>query len=286
MTDSRTRRRGSLDHWERAGGVPSDGLSGRESYDPLMQAVRRLDELMANAWPPQSEETVGGWRYRWTAGLTRRANSALVLGDGDPTALVQHAEAFYRVRGASTLLQVTTASAPPELASYLGSLGYRSTARTLVQVADTREVVARTRSAFVLEVTDAPTTEWLDLYWSVEVLRGRDDAAQSVYRDVLLAPPLPTVFITASNGSKILGVGQMVIEQGWAGVQCMATGPDHRRQGAASAVLHGLGAAAAERGVQNMYVAVMADNEAATALYSAAGFTTSHEYSYFTDARE
>jgi ribosomal protein S18 acetylase RimI-like enzyme len=241
---------------------------------------------MANAWPAQSEETVGGWRYRWTGGLTRRANSALVLGDGDPAALVQHAEAFYRERGASTLLRVSTASAPTGLASYLGSLGYRSTARTLVQVADTSEVVARARPAFELEVTDAPTTEWLDLYWSVGVLRCRDNAAQSVYGDVLLAPPLPTVFVAARSGSEVVGVGQMVIEQGWAGVQCMATGPDHRRQGVASAVLHGFGAAAAERGVQSMYLAAMADNEAATGLYSSAGFTTAHEYSYFTDARE
>ncbi len=62
----------------------------------------------------------------------------------------------------------------------------------------------------------------------------------------------------------------------------MATDPSHRRQGVAGAVLNGLAEEALRRGVEHMYLAVLADNTAATALYANAGFTAAHEYAYFT----
>ena len=61
----------------------------------------------------------------------------------------------------------------------------------------------------------------------------------------------------------------------------MATHPSHRRRGAASAVLHQLAVEALDREVEHMYLAVMADNPAALALYQRSGFNVTHEYSYF-----
>ena len=62
----------------------------------------------------------------------------------------------------------------------------------------------------------------------------------------------------------------------------MATSRAHRRQGVGDAVLHELGNEAFRQRAQNMYLAVMSDNTGATGLYERAGFTTVHEYSYFT----
>jgi N-acetylglutamate synthase len=243
-----------------------------------------LDELMANAWPPVTEERHDGWRYRWSDGLTRRANSALAVGRtwkvGD---LVARAEDFYGQRGAPTLIQVSTASAPRELPAHLRSRGYRSTTRTLVQAAATDAVVERTESRFDIEIATTPSDEWFDSYWSVESTRGRTDTGMSLYRDVLLAPELPTVFAAARSDGKVFGVGQLVVDRGWAGVQCMATSPSGRRQGVASSVLNGLAIEASERGIGRMYLAVMASNDAAAALYASAGFRTTHDYCYFAD---
>lgn len=241
-----------------------------------------LDELMADAWPPLVEEQHDGWRYRWTGGLTRRANSALAIGEtGSFETLVAHAEDFYGDRGAPTLIHASTASAPPGLGAYLRGRGYRSSARTHVQVADTASVVERTRSRVDVEMAATPSDEWFATYWSVEAARGRSDHDMALYRDVLLAPELPTVFATASRDGTVLGVGQLVIDRGWAGVQCMATAPGGRRQGAASSVLNGLAREAARAGVGEMYLAVLAANDAAIALYASAGFRTSHDYCYF-----
>lgn len=249
-----------------------------------MQGAALLDELMANAWRPLTEEVRGGWRFRSTQGVSRRANSVLAIGTAEPFEdLVAHAEDFYGQRGATTLVQVTTASAPRGLPGFLRSNGYRATAATLVEEAATAVVAERTLSRFDIDIAASPSDEWFDTYWSVESTRGRSESDMALYREVLLAPELPMVFATVSDGSEVRGVGQLVIERGWAGVQCMATRPSGRRQGVARAVLNGLATEAAQRGIGQMYLAVMATNDAAAALYAGAGFTISHEYCYFTN---
>ncbi len=243
-----------------------------------------LDVLMANAWPPAVVEIHGGWRYRWTHGVTRRANSVLALGDEEPPGdLVDDAIAFYRARGAPTLIQVSTASTSPDLAPSLLARGFRPTARTLVERAITDDVVAGIRARpYDVELTERPTDEWFDAYWSVERGRDRSDGDRTVCRNVLLAPDVPTMFATARHGDAVVGVGQIVIEGGWGGVQCMATTPAHRRQGVARAVLDGLAEEALRHGAARMYLAVMADNAAAIRLYRRCGFGPAHEYCYFT----
>lgn len=261
-----------------------DDAEPERFYAAPMRGEPLLDELMANAWRPRTEEQHDCWRYRWSSGLTRRANSALAVGKaGTVDDLVARAEDFYGQRGAPTLIQVSTASAPRGLPAHLRLRGYRSTARTLVQAAVTAAVVDRTESRFDIEIAATPSDEWFGTYWSVEATRGRTDTDMTVYRDVLLAPELPTVFAAARRDDNVLGVGQLVVDRGWAGVQCMATSPSGRRQGVASSVLHGLAIEAAERGIDRMYLAVMATNDAGTALYASAGFRTTHDYCYFAD---
>lgn len=250
-----------------------------------MNGVALLDTLIANAWPAVIDENHDGWRYRWAEGATRRANSALALGaNGNIAQLVTDAETFYRQRSASTTVQVSTASAPPGLAAYLLSCGYRPTARTLVQSAQTSEVLQTAQPSLDVESTAAITPQWFDAYWAVESSRHNNDANQTVYRDVLLAPRLPTIFASALRADGIVGVGQLVIERNWAGVQCMATSSSQRRGGVARTIIGRLAQEASKRHIGQMYLAVMASNDPAKALYANIGFRTLYEYSYFTNS--
>lgn len=236
-----------------------------------------------NSWQPALVEAFGGWRYRWAQGVTRRANSVLALEAGrDTSELIDFAESFYRARGAPTQLQVSTASAPRDLEAQLRLRGYRPSAQTSVRRALTSEVLERTAPTLNVEITVEPTEEWFDAYWSIESVRGRSDSDKVVYRDHLLAPSLPRAFAAARRGTEVVGVGQIVIERGWAGVQCMATSSAHRRQGVGDAVLHQLADEAFRWRAEKMYLAVMCENGGATGLYDRAGFHAVHEYSYFT----
>lgn len=251
-----------------------------------MNGVALLDTLMANAWPAVIDENHDGWRYRWANGATRRANSALALGgNGNIADLVAGAEAFYRQRSAPTTIQVSTASAPQELPAYLVGRGYRPTATTLVLGAETSEVLERARPSLDVEVTAVLTSQWLDAYWAVESPRHHYEATKAVYRDVLLAPRVPAMFASLHRPDGIAGVGQLVIEGGWGGVQCMATLLNHRRSGIARTIIGRLAQEASMRHISQMYLAVMVDNDPAKALYTNIGFRTLHEYSYFTTSQ-
>lgn len=65
------------------------------------------------------------------------------------------------------------------------------------------------------------------------------------------------------------------------GVQGVATNPAHRRVGTARAIVNALAEEALRRDANRMYLAVMADNDPASALYASAGFRVVHQYSYF-----
>ena len=225
----------------------------------MVPGLPLLDELIANAWPPAHLERVGGWRLRWTNGVTRRANSALTTGGVDLDALVVAAEAFYGARGATARFQVSSASAPVALGDVLRRRGYQDADRTLVMHAVAADVLAQTDpGAWPVTLSDRVLDDWFAAYWAVESTRGRSVDDARICRHVLLAPPLPTVYVGVPDGSNISATGQIVIERGWAGVQCMATVTSHRRRGAASAVLHHPAPAAQAGGADRLYLAVLA----------------------------
>jgi ribosomal protein S18 acetylase RimI-like enzyme len=242
--------------------------------------ARSLDQRIADAWPA-AETEADGWQYRWTYGLTRRANSALAFAAELPVERVAHAEAFYNARGAVPRVLLSTALGTGDLPQVLACRGYTPAHRTLVMTAETTTVLTATEEVWPVATSLSPTDVWFDTYWTMEAERGRSPQDAVVYRSVLLAPSLPTVFALATIRSAPVGTGQLVIDEGWAGIQCMATCPGHRQRGAGTAVLHALARSASAADVQKLYLAVMASNTAAHHLYERAGFGTAHEYSYW-----
>lgn len=143
-----------------------------------------LDGRIANAWPAAEDED-DGWRHRWTYGLTRRANSSLVLTDDAAGERLTRTEAFHRARSAVPRLLLSTAIATPRLHRLLTEGAYRPAGRTLVLVADTVAVHAGTAGAGTAaggSLSDALSDAWFDTYWAVEARRGRTDQDVWVYR--------------------------------------------------------------------------------------------------------
>jgi ribosomal protein S18 acetylase RimI-like enzyme len=75
-------------------------------------------------------------------------------------------------------------------------------------------------------------------------------------------------------------VGLVVVERSWAGLFCMATRPEDRRRGVASAGARRAAGWAAGRGARRLYLQVEEDNLPALRLYRRLGFWPSHHYHY------
>ncbi|MGJ7905640.1 GNAT family N-acetyltransferase [Actinopolyspora sp. H202] len=243
-----------------------------------MISADQLDELMRRGWPASWEATVGGWLARLSGGVTRRANSILPLrAPSDTERAVARVEEFYRSRGLPVAFQIGPAARPSELDSVLARRGYELRTPTAVQVATIEDVLHRLpESEADIRVRHWPDTAWMDLWWEVDGRGGPESRA--VAHDILTG--VAGLYAASHDGDGISAVGRLALVGSWAGVYCLATRPDARRRGHASAILRGLLERAAERGVKYTWLQVTADNTAALGLYERLGFVTRSSYHY------
>lgn len=227
-----------------------------------------IERAAAAAWPALEVEERAGWLLRSTPGLDRaRSNAALPLeANPDPEVVVD----WCGTRGVPALVQVAPLEARGALDAELDAGGWVVRMRVDVLTVPAADVAAASQPVAVL---GAPGPRWLDA-WALaeertdvvlhhELVFSRIASGRAAYA---LAPG------GASVGLAVLG------DEGTCGLFCMATRPDARRRGLATAVLGALAEWAHEREAEMLYLQVLAENPAAHALYSRAGFTRSHGY--------
>ncbi|HEU5160730.1 MAG TPA: GNAT family N-acetyltransferase [Streptosporangiaceae bacterium] len=234
----------------------------------------RFDELVAAAWPAHYTERLAGWRLRYAAGVTKRANSVLPLGDpGEPRAAIEGAESFYAARGLPTVFSIGD-GAWPGLDDVLGARGYEVVDPTLVMTLDLADRPAPpiTGAHFAASIDDVPSSEWLDLWWSVD---GRYSGGLDAATRILTGVPASYVRLGAGQA-----VGRGVAQGEWYGIYCMAVAPGARRRGLGRAVLRTLLARARLRGARRAYLVVVERNAPARRLYEREGFQVAGRYHY------
>ena len=124
---------------------------------------------------------------------------------------------------------------------------------------------------------------WLSVYAMAEGLTPHEvEGRRGIHRRIRAEAG----YATARVDGHPVGVGSVVVEDGWAGVHNMATATEHRRRGVARAVLHALLEWAAARGAMRSYLAVMETNGTARALYESSGYATAYRYRYRAKRRQ
>lgn len=247
-----------------------------------MGQIRFIEELAANAWRPEIEQILDGWRLRYTQGITRRGNSVLPLESGDKIPLEEKivaAEEFYSRWGEPPCFQMTEDAQPPGLIENLAARGYKDAYHTQVQIASLETALANTspNPEYNAILKGELFDDWLKLYTQSSGYSGRSTA---IRRGILSRIGARAGFVLLSHSDEPVAVGLSVMERGWVGVYCMVTQQAYRRQGAAVHVLHALATWGKQHNTENMYLQVMEDNPNALALYAKAGFEKRYTYWY------
>ncbi|MFC8038346.1 GNAT family N-acetyltransferase [Paenarthrobacter sp. NPDC057355] len=236
---------------------------------------------MDKAWPALEREESGQWVLRASEGVTQRANSVwprvpAQAGQEGIAHSVQSAAQWYRSRRLPLIFQVFDDPRSAGLNAVLDHQRFTRQSETRIMVRDAADVPGEVPAAGV-EVSEEPSPEWLEVWWSVDGRGG--EAELSVARRILTACPSLYALVRDDDGVPA-AVGRLALVDGWGGIYSMATSTAHRRRGHGTTVLEALLLAGAQRNLKGFWLLVTAANQGAQALYAKAGFTDCGGYLY------
>lgn len=271
-----------------------DALTAPGAGEPAdLPLVRDLEERSHRAWVPLRTEAVGGWLLRSSAGASRRGNSVWARRPvSDLPAAMAAVERFYAAAGIPPTFQISPAFAPADLRATLDRDGYGDTGPTDVAVtrlAALRPTAGRPGSSGSgpapvgeggLTVVSRPGIDgdWLAAVSPVMTTFGPEQRINTLA--VLSRLVVGQLYVTASLDGRPVAAGRGTLDAGWLGIYSMATLPEARGRGAATAVLGHLADWAAGNGATRAYLQVEQKSAAARRLYAGLGFRPVYRYSY------
>lgn len=242
--------------------------------------IRALEAATADSWPGVEQSWIDGWLARAGHGYTRRANSAVPLGNLDGPAeftleTLRRIHTWYSRRGLPTrlLLPDRLASVPP---------GYNSWGETVVLGMDLTNFVFPEGPPMV-RIAPTPNEAWLRMHR----YRGEEPSDE-------VPEPVPQVLTAVRDGELAfasLGVPDPIAiargaittatdDRKWIGIAAVTVAKPHRRRGLGSLICAELLRWGRDRGATHAHVQVTADNTNAMELYHRLGFIDHHSYRY------
>ncbi|MFD3414316.1 GNAT family N-acetyltransferase [Streptomyces cyaneofuscatus] len=246
-----------------------------------------LAAVTARAWQPVESEPLGEWRLRAAGGFTRRANSALPLGDpGLPLGeAFGRVERWYEERDLPPYIQTATGAEGTQevLCAELGRHGWRREVTAEVRIAALAPVGDLDADVSAVRLSREPDEAWLSRYQRFStpgphVLRVLGGGPSVWFATV------PGAGDGVADGDAPAAIGRCVVDGRWAGFMAVEVAPGHRRRGLATSVMAALARQALEEGASAAWLQVEEDNEGARALYDGMGFAAHHRYHHFRPA--
>jgi len=249
-----------------------------------------LARVAARAWQPVERERLGEWELRAASGFTRRANSALPLGDpgvplDDALAAVRR---WYAARGLPAYVQAATGGEGTEeaLCAELTRRGWRREVTAELWTGALAPLVDRAPGPTAPEdvlLTRTADERWLRRY-------QRKGVSEVALRVLGSGPSVWFATVPADGdgdgdgdgaGDAPAAIGRLVVDGRWAGFAAVEVDPGLRRRGLATAVMAALAGRALQEGASAGWLQVESDNAGARALYARLGFTAHHAYHHF-----
>ncbi len=242
------------------------------------ELIIELETIAFHAWPAKEVERLGGWYLRADGDVTRRANSVFPLDDPslDIDDAINYVVEFYTSRKITPRFQVTSASRPKGLDEILAHAGFEKELVVAIETANL-DVLVSVETDWHVNIINSPLDEWIRGY---QMVTGYSDYKIAVRRGIMERISQKKSFASVSINDTIVSVGLCVVEGKWAGIFSLATHPDHRRKGLASAINKALATWAKLQGAETCYLQVEVDNEPALNLYHQLGFQEVYRYWY------
>ena len=248
--------------------------------------ILEIEQLAFNAWPAAQIKQIDGWRMRYTAGVTRRANSVWANQSGNAIAIEQKltaVEAFYQAHHLPPRYQICPAAQPADLDKILQARGYAAEDHTNVQTATISRVLSRCIYApiFRISARTVVNMDWFALQDDVEPAADNNPERETrlqIMQRIQGKTLFMQAYVAQTAVAQIIGV----VENNWLGVFSLYTSPAWRGQGAATALMARLLEEGQALGATQTYLQVMAENRKANDLYRRLGYTTQYQYHYST----
>lgn len=246
-------------------------------------SFRELAAVTARAWQPVESEPLGEWRLRAAGGFTRRANSALPLGDpGMPLGeAFGRVERWYEERGLPAYIQTATGAEGTQetLCAELERHGWRREVTAEVRIAALAPVGDLDADVTAVRLTREPDEAWLSRYQRFST------PGPHVLRVLGSGPAVWFATVAGEAGGEApAAIGRCVVDGRWAGFMAVEVAPEHRRRGLATSAMAALARRALDGGASAAWLQVEEDNEGARGLYDGMGFAAHHRYHHFRPA--
>jgi N-acetylglutamate synthase len=246
--------------------VPEAAVHRLRPVPPSRTQVLTLETVAARGWPAPRTARLGDWLLRAGQGWTRRANSALVVGDpGMPVdAALGRVRTWYSEQGLVPRLAV-----PLPAMAVADHAADRQRWALDVDVAVLTATMVAAAPDPAVRLADTPDKGWAAVYQARTL--------PPVGKRILTAPDQVT-FASILDGDIPVAIGRGVVVDGWLGVTAVEVVPLHRRGGLARRLVRALLAWGAGQAATRCYVQVEVDNAPALRLYAGLGFTHHHRY--------
>lgn len=233
--------------WREIEDVPRSATSGA----PLSIRVNQLERIANETWKAKEEVQIGDWLLRADVGVTRRANSALVLGHGNH---IDEVISWYRVRQLNPTISLVP-SLHQEIDLELERRGFEKLLDMDVMVKEGDKSEAN----FEYLVDEKPDQSWLAIHGDqpIEPLLIR---SESKYLKII-------------ESGALIAIGRTSFRDQWAVISRIWVAENQRGKGIGRQMLHAL---EAESGDRKLALQVATTNSAAISLYKSAGYSLHH----------